>query len=223
MGKIINTPANGILFDLDGTLLDTADDLGNALNYVLNLHGLENCSAEIYRQAASHGSNALLKVGFDKRLVEFDLAILKQQFLDYYQDNICVDTKLFEGVEDLLFELKSRSIPWGIVTNKPQWLTQKLLPYFDCFTGSVVTVSGDTLEHSKPHPAPMRFAAKNLNIACEEIWYVGDAERDMQAANKVAMTSILAKYGYISENDQPQHWNADIEIASPAELIYFLN
>lgn len=222
MGKCINTPPKGILFDLDGTLLDTADDLGSALNHVLQHHGLKHCSAEVYRQAASHGSIALLKIGFGNRLIEFDLENLKQQFLNFYQNHICVDSRLFDGVEKTLNELTDRSIPWGIVTNKPQSLTQKLLPNFDCFKASVINVSGDTLKYSKPHPAPMRFAAKSLNLRCEEIWYVGDAERDMQAANKVAMTSILAKYGYISGNDQPQHWNADIEIASPDELIHFL-
>jgi 2-phosphoglycolate phosphatase len=222
MGKSASNPAKGVLFDLDGTLLDTADDLGNALNHVLIEHGLQPCNAEIYRQAASHGSIALLKVGFGKRLGEFDLIHLRQQFLDYYQNNICVDTRLFSGIEDLLLELKRRLIPWGIVTNKPQSLTEKLLPFFKCLTESKVNVSGDTLKHSKPHPAPMQLAAKSLNIVCEDIWYVGDAERDMQAANQVAMTSILAKYGYISEYDQPQHWNADIEIDTPNELIHLL-
>lgn len=222
MDKNIITPAKGILFDLDGTLLDTADDLGNALNFVLGQHGMEPCSAEIYRQAASHGSNALLKIGFNKQLQQFDLTSLRRQFLEFYQNNICVDTKLFDGVEELLTELKIRQIPWGIVTNKPQWLTEKLLPFFNCLEESVITVSGDTLEHSKPHSAPMRLAAQNLNIACEDIWYIGDAERDMQAANRVAMTSVLANYGYIGIEDKPQHWNADIEIDSPLALINLL-
>lgn len=211
-----------VLFDLDGTLLDTADDLGNALNHVLRSHGQATVNAHTYRKAASHGSIAMLTLGFGSAITQFDMASLRQQFLDYYQANICVDTKLFDGAAALLESLNERSIDWGIVTNKPELLTLKLLPHFSCFDQSKIVVGGDTTAHSKPHPAPMLLAANALTYQCSDILYLGDAERDMQAANNVGMISVLARYGYIAETDQIKDWNADLIIDSPLDLLKYL-
>jgi phosphoglycolate phosphatase len=208
-----------ILFDLDGTLLDTARDLGNALNQVLALHERPECSFSRYRNIASDGSKGLLELGFSDELKNFDFELLRQQFLDFYEQNICVDTTLFAGVENLLENLNQVNIPWGIVTNKPGWLTDLLLPNFAIFEHSQVVISGDTLPQRKPHPLPLIHAAKQLNVEADQAWYVGDAERDIQAANAANMYSVLARYGYIDKQHRTASWNADLEILSAAVLL----
>lgn len=211
-----------ILFDLDGTLLDTARDLGNALNHVLELNELPTCNYDTYRNTASHGVKGLLELGFGDRLKDFNLDVLRQQFLDYYHANICVDTNLFDGVEKLLTELNTRNVPWGIVTNKPGNLTDILLPNFSAFDQCKVVVSGDTLPLRKPDPAPLLHAAKAINIEVNKIWYIGDAQRDIEAANAANMISVIAEYGYISEIDKTEEWQGDICIDKACELIALL-
>lgn len=214
----MNKPS-GLLFDLDGTLLDTARDLGNALNFVLDKHALPLCTYEQYRAVASHGSNGLLNLGFGELLVEYDLNILRKELLDYYYANICVDTIPFDGVDELIDEMNKASLPWGIVTNKPGWLTDSLIPNFEQFNSCKILLSGDSLEQRKPHPEPLLHAANALNKAAEDLWYIGDAERDIQAANAANMTSVLADYGYIAKSDDPDSWSADISIKHASALI----
>lgn len=218
----MNKPS-GLLFDLDGTLLDTARDLGNALNHVLSLYDLPKCEYHQYREVASHGSNGLLNLGFGDQLKEYDLEVLRKQFLDYYYENICVDTVPFEGINDLVREMDRIGMPWGVVTNKPGWLTDVLMPQFAQFENCKIIISGDTLANRKPHPEPLLFAAKALERAPEEIWYVGDAERDIEAANSAKMTSVLANYGYISQTDKTDEWLADLSISLASELLPYLS
>ena len=210
---------SAILFDLDGTLLDTAKDLGNALNQVLRTYERPECPFSRYRNIASDGSKGLLELGFADELKDFDFAILRQQFLDFYQQNICVDTILFAGVEYLLENLNQANIPWGIVTNKPGWLTDLLLPNFAIFEHSQIVISGDTLPQRKPHPLPLIHAARQLDVEVDRTWYVGDAERDIEAANSANMYSVLARYGYIDIQHHTDSWNADLEISYAEELL----
>ncbi|WP_158770258.1 HAD family hydrolase [Paraglaciecola sp. L1A13] len=212
----------GILFDLDGTLLDTARDLGNALNWVLRYHNQPTCEYEVYRNIASDGSQGLLEIGFGSRLLDYDIDTLKAQFLARYEQQICVDTVSFEGVVTLINGLDKANIPWGIVTNKPQWLTELLLPNFAEFDACKVVISGDTLAKRKPHPLPLTHAAEIIDVAPQDIWYIGDAKRDIDAAKAANMTSVVANYGYIGPEHQSHRWNADLYIDHPQILLQHL-
>jgi phosphoglycolate phosphatase len=213
---------NAILFDLDGTLLDTARDLGNALNQILKKLERPTINYEIYRNIASDGAKGMLELGLGEDLKNYDVDVLRQQFLDYYETNICVDTDYFSGVESLLLTLNQKNIPWGIVTNKPEFLTLQLVTSFPLLQNCGVIISGDTLNKRKPHPLPLLHAEEKLALDSPNTWYIGDAERDIQAANAANMHSVIAQYGYISDIQQTNSWNADISIHSPSELLdYF--
>jgi len=208
-----------VLFDLDGTLLDTANDLGEALNYVLAKHGLPLVARKDYRPVASDGAKGLLELGFKEKLAYFDYDQLRAEFLQYYQDNIAKHTCLYSGVSKVLATLSALNIPWGIVTNKPEGLTQILLPNFDELIQSQVMIGGDSLPERKPHPLPLIHACRLLNVIPSNCWYVGDALRDIQAGNNANMLSIVAKWGYIKADDNCYEWGADLLINSPEELL----
>ncbi|MCV2884062.1 HAD-IA family hydrolase [Aestuariibacter sp. AA17] len=212
----------GVLFDLDGTLLDTAPDLGAALNHVLAIHSLPTLAYEDYRNVASHGAAGLLKLGFKELLDDYDPNTLREQFLTYYNDHLCVDTRMFDGIDRLIRALDERNVPWGIVTNKPGWLTDALLPHFEAFTNCKVVISGDTLDERKPHPLPLIHAGETIRLPADKIYYVGDAERDIQAANAAGMISVLAQYGYIRDEDNINDWEANHIVPTVASLIELL-
>jgi 2-phosphoglycolate phosphatase len=212
---------NAILFDLDGTLLDTARDLGNALNQILRGLKRPTIAYDTYRNIASDGAKGMLELGFGEELRNYDFVSLRQQFLDYYEDNICVDTDYFIGVENLLLALNQNNIPWGIVTNKPQFLTLQLVTSFPLLQNCAVIVSGDTLSQRKPHPLPLLHAEAKLKLTSPSTWYIGDAERDIQAANAANMVSVIAQYGYISDMQQTHHWNAHLSIQDPCDLLAY--
>lgn len=216
---------NAVLFDLDGTLLDTAPDLGAALNHVCRLHQRAELPAEQFTPFASHGSRGLLNLVFadDVAADESKLAPLREQFLRYYNDNIAVHTRLFEGIDTVLTTLANAGIKVAIVTNKPEGLTQRLLPNFAAFNPIDVVIGGDTLTVAKPHPEPLLHAARALNVDASCCLYVGDAERDIQAGINAGMATVLAAYGYISDSDQPQRWGADYVIHQPIELLDILS
>ncbi|WP_371378927.1 HAD family hydrolase [Thalassotalea aquiviva] len=212
----------GVLFDLDGTLLDTAKDLGETLNFILQQHDIAPLSFHQYRITAANGVKALLELGFKEQLVELDINNLIQQFFAHYQQNIAHHTKFYDGIEAMLDSLNNSNIPWGIVTNKPGFLTTPLLAQFDIFAHSKTNISGDTLSRRKPHPEPMLLAASELNIPCQQILYLGDAERDMQAGNAVNMTTVVANWGYIDEPEPLAAWQADHIINKPEQLMQFI-
>lgn len=212
---------DAVLFDLDGTLLDTADDLGAALNAVLLAEQRQPVSPEQYTPLASHGSAGLLRFAYGE-LFEQRKDELRRAFLSYYADNIAVHTRLYDGVTGLLQELAARGIQAGIVTNKPQALTQLVLPYFPLLQALPVVVSGDTLAVAKPHPEPLLHAAELLQIPAHRCWYVGDAERDIQAGRAAGMHTVLARYGYIHANDEPDRWGAHASISQPQALLQLL-
>lgn len=212
------TPA-AVLFDLDGTLLDTAKDLGNALNQVLASCERPTIPFTQYRNIASDGAKGMLELGFGDEIKEYDVSQLRQQFLDYYEQNICVDTTLFTGVQNVIESLQECNTPWGIVTNKPGWLTDLLLPHFSAFDKCQIVISGDTLAQRKPHPLPLIHAAQQLNVDPCTCWYVGDAQRDIEAANAANMFSVLARYGYVETHLPIASWNADLEISTADMLL----
>lgn len=211
-----------ILFDLDGTLLDTAPDLGAALNKVLAAEQRPLVTAEEYTPLASHGSAGLLKHAYGIDEFELRKSELRTAFLQAYADSIASGTALYPGVDELLQELQSRSIAVAIVTNKPGKLTEQLLPYYPQLADIAVVVCGDTLTVAKPHPEPLFHAAQHLGVEPSQCWYVGDAERDIQAGKAAGMFTVLAEYGYIHRSEQPHLWQADHHITSPLELLKLL-
>ncbi|RUO36570.1 HAD family hydrolase [Aliidiomarina sanyensis] len=215
----VRTAPQAILFDLDGTLLDTAPDLGFALNEVLKKYQLPIKTAEEYRPYASHGSMGLLQFGFGSSLERFDKHALRQEFLAIYETNVCVHTQLFPHVEETLARLVEKNVRLGIVTNKPTRYTDLVLAEFPALAAIDVVVCGDTLPVSKPDPAPLRFAAEQLGLAPTQCLYVGDAERDITAGRRAQMKTVLATYGYLGEDDRPELWAADYEIQCISELI----
>jgi phosphoglycolate phosphatase len=200
---------NSVLFDLDGTLLQTADDLGAALNHVLDTHGLPQITAEHYTQQASNGSRGLLQLGFGDELKNHDFERLKSQLLQFYADNIAVHTNYFAEVAETLSFLNQRKIPWGIVTNKPQFLTTPLVSHFELLQNCHVVVSGDTVGIAKPDPKPMFHALKHLGTNAAQCLYVGDARRDIEAGKNAGMPTAAALWGYIEAHDHPHSWQAD--------------
>lgn len=209
-----------VLFDLDGTLLDTADDLGAALNAVLAAQQLPLQPAAAYRPLASHGANGLLQLGFGRDVR--DAPQLRADFLAHYQADIARYTKPYEGVGELFDALQQQGVKLAIVTNKPAHLTEQLLPYYPEFSAIEVVVCGDTLRVAKPHPEPLLLAAQQLQVAPQGCWYVGDAERDIRAGHNAGMYTVLAEYGYIHADDRPDSWRAHARIATPLALLGLL-
>lgn len=212
---------NGILFDLDGTLLDTAADLAAALNHVLNLKQLKSLSVEVIRPIISTGVTGLLNLGgiFPKDPL-FPSA--RQKFLDYYRQHICTHTHLFPGVETLINYLLEKKMTWGIVTNKSANLVEALIRKFPLLHNANCIIAGDTLKYSKPHPMPLLHACNCIGCLPKNCIYVGDAKSDIEAANTAGMFSLVALYGFIGDNEDVNHWNASAKISSPLEIIQYL-
>ncbi len=216
------TRIQGVLFDLDGTLADTAPDLAWALNETLHLNGRKPLPFETIRPAVSHGGIALIHLGFGIESDNPDFEPLRQTFLRIYQDNICRQTRLFPGMAEVLDELEQRAIPWGIVTNKPAWLTNPLLAAMKLDRRAASIISSDTTAERKPHPLPMLTACRQLGSEPRETLYIGDAERDIQAAHNAGMPALVALFGYIGEEDRPGEWGAEGMIAAPNNLSAWL-
>lgn len=219
---MIDSKIDVVLFDLDGTLIDTAPDLGYALNYLLQLHGRPPLDQASIRPYASHGSAGLIKLGFGMSVDHPHYPALQQQFLQCYADNIARETRLFTGMEQVLNTLQQRGIPWGIVTNKPAFLTDPLIEALGLTQQASCIVSGDTTQHSKPHPEPLLYAAQLLNTPAPNCLYVGDAERDIIAAQRARMPSVVALYGYLGEHDIPERWQADCMINQADEILQWI-
>ena len=209
-----------VLFDLDGTLADTAPDLANALNHVLTQHDYQALAYDTIRPVVSHGGAALIKLGFGESHPQFDT--LYKELLEHYKSNIANKTTLFAGMAELLHYLQSNHYNWGVVTNKPAWLTQPLMDALQLTDQSVSIVSGDTLSERKPHPAPLLHACEQAGSAADQCIYVGDAERDIEAGNRAGMHTVVALFGYIAQSDTPEKWNADSLISQPQDLIPLL-
>ena len=208
-----------VLFDLDGTLADTALDLGGALNTVLRRHNLPEKSIAEIRPYASHGVAGLLKIGVGMTAEHPDFAAWRQECLEAYSLCYADKTTLFDGVNEMIAELDRRGIKWGIITNKPMRFTDKLIPKLGFIIPPAVVVSGDTCGEPKPSVKPMLYACGQIHANPQHTLYVGDAERDIQAGRNAGMKTVLAEWGYISDEDDTDSWQPDYRIATPIELI----
>lgn len=211
-----------VLFDLDGTLADTAPDLAFALNCVLEEQGREPLSFETIRPVVSHGGIALIKLGFGIDESSSDFQPLRQRLLDIYRTNIARKTRLFDGMSPLLDTLERRGLNWGVVTNKPAWLTEPLLDALGIKMRASSIVSGDTLPQRKPHPAPMLLACEQAGSDAAHCLYVGDAERDIEAGRNAGMRTLVALFGYLGETDFPENWQADGMVDSALDILDWL-
>jgi 2-phosphoglycolate phosphatase len=210
--------AAAILFDLDGTLLDTAPDMIGALNRLRAENGREPVPFDTARAHVSHGALRLVKLGFPD-VDDAALEPLRLRFLELYAGNLADGTCLFPGIDHVLATLEAERLPWGVVTNKPGWLTDPLLDRLGLFTRACCVVSGDTVAERKPHPLPLLHAAQATAVAPGRCVYVGDAERDIVAGRAAGMQTVVAAYGYLSDEDQPLLWNAHGVVERPEQLL----
>lgn len=211
-----------VLFDLDGTLADTAPDLAAALNRTLVHYGRAPLDYEAIRPVVSHGGIALIRLGFGMPPEAPGFAERRRFLLDVYAANLCEGTRLFDGMPEVLARLEDRGLAWGIVTNKPAWLTDPLIAALALDDRAGCVVSGDTCANRKPHPEPVVHACGLLDCAPGTTWYVGDAGRDMQAGRAAGCTTVAAHYGYLHPEDPPDTWDADHRIEHPTQLLDLL-
>jgi phosphoglycolate phosphatase len=218
----LRTRIKAVLFDLDGTLLDTARDMMNALNALRAQENLGPLPYERVRCQVSHGEHALVRLSFGV-LPPPEHEVLWKRLLDLYRLQLARHTRLFEGGDEMLAELERRGVHWGIVTNKPGWLTEPLLVEVNLHTRARAVVSGDTLPERKPHPLPLLHAASLLGVQPGECVYVGDAERDMQAAKAAGMFALVAGFGYLGDDDNADAWFQHGWLNTPLDLLTWLD
>jgi len=211
-----------VLFDLDGTLLDTARDFDDALNRLRAEENLPAIPFETIRAQVSHGGHALVRLGFGTLEPDAHEA-MRMRLLNIYRQQLSKHTRLFAGGEEMLEALEQRGLAWGIVTNKPGWLTDPLLAELKLDARARAVVSGDTLPERKPHPLPLMHAAASMGVAPGECVYVGDAERDMQAAKAAGMFALIAGFGYLGENDRADAWYSHGWLDAPLDLLSWLD
>ncbi len=210
-----------ILFDLDGTLVDTAPDMVRVLADMLAAHGAPALPYPLVRSTVSNGSLGLVRLGFpdadDARQRE-----LQQEYLERYEQEVYRDSLVFPGLTELLDALDAVRRPWGVVTNKPERMTEPLLAALGLIERAACAISGDTLPQRKPDPAPLLLAAEQTGVAPARTVYVGDALRDIEAGRAAGMLTVAAAYGYITADDSPERWQADRIAADTAELTTIL-
>jgi 2-phosphoglycolate phosphatase len=210
-----------ILFDLDGTLLDTAPDMAEALNRLREAEGLERLPYGQIRPLVSHGAPRLIRFAFgDPEGERYET--LRRHFLELYAGALAVHTRPFDGINRVLDAVEGAGLHWGIVTNKPGWLTNPLLVQVGLAERCGCIVSGDTLAERKPHPMPLLHAAGLLGFGPRECVYLGDAERDVQAARNAGMIPLVAGFGYLGDGEDPAAWQAEAIFARPEDLIDWL-
>ncbi len=208
-----------ILFDLDGTLIDTWEDLMLAANVVLKKHGYAELKPDEARLKATDGMIALLQSSMKTDIDKYDKEVLKNEFLDYYSHHMSVKSKLFDGMSELLKACRNKDILWGIVTNKPSFLTNPLIKSFSELKDCAVIVCSDTVKEKKPHPEPLLHALRIINIKPQDVMYVGDHIRDIECGNNANATTIAAAWGYIKQGDDINNWHADFICQNPLEII----
>lgn len=211
-----------VLFDLDGTLLDTAPDLGLALNIQRERHGLPALPQGKIRPYASHGSKGLLSVGFNLTPEHVNFDDMREEYLIIYDEVMTQSPTLFEGMKELLQAIEERGLRWGIVTNKPRRFTVPILKKIGLDGRAACVVCGDDAARAKPFPDTLLKACELTGTRIDECLYVGDAERDIQAGRAAGMRTVISLYGYIDEADKPHEWEADHAIQQPFELLELL-
>ena len=217
-----STKLKAVLFDLDGTFADTAQDLAAALNFVLSQNNKATLSFEEIRPQVSNGGIALIKLGFKIETDHPNFEHYRQQLLDYYEKNIAKFTRPFAGMEQVLTYLEQKNIAWGIVTNKPAWLTDPLMAALSLPSKPHCVISGDTLKTRKPDPEPLLHACKLINCSPEDTIYIGDAKRDIEAGQNANMQTLVALFGYIGEDDKPLSWGATASVEQPHDIIEWI-
>jgi 2-phosphoglycolate phosphatase len=207
-----------MLFDLDGTLADTAPDLAAAANAMRLARGLEALPLDLLRPVASQGARGLLRVAFRKSPDDDGYETLRDEFLQRYEGGLAIHTRLFDGMDAVLDALDERGLVWGIVTNKAARFTDPLAAFLDIARRAGAIVSGDTTPFSKPHPAPLLHAAEVLDLPPSECVYVGDDHRDIIAGRAAGMDTIAAAWGYCAHSE-PTQWEADAVLSHPLDLL----
>jgi len=215
--RLQNGSLRAVLFDLDGTLVDTAPDMVAVLQGLQHDHGLDPMPYALGRSNVSNGALGLLRVAFPAQNVATDDPLVRE-YISRYAGRVCERSALFAGLDELLRRLEEAARPWGVVTNKPAHLTEPLLQQLSLAERSACTVSGDTLRTRKPDPAPLLYACAKAGVAPQEAVYIGDAERDIEAGRRAGITTIAAAYGYITADDDPRRWGADAIARDTAEL-----
>lgn len=211
-----------VLFDLDGTLIDTAPDLAGTLNEMRRRRGLAPVPLAQVRPFVSHGARGMLTSGFGMKTEDPQFQAMREEFLQIYADNICVDSALFPGMDALLEHLEDRDIAWGVVTNKFERLARPLLEALQLSDRAAVIVGGDTCPRPKPYPDPLLHAAAEIAVAPARTLYVGDDARDVTAARAAGMPVVVAAYGYLGDGDPPSLWGADAILDSPQEVLEWI-
>lgn len=211
-----------VLFDLDGTLIDSAPDLGAAADKMRLDRGLPSLPPAHYRPMAGAGARGMLQVAFGMSPQHLEFETMREEFFSNYERCMTHNTYAFDGVAELLGALERRQLPWGVVTNKSQRFTNPLTQSMPLFAGAAVIVSGDTTPHAKPHPAPLLEAAKRLGVDPADCVYVGDDERDIVAGRAAGMRTVAASYGYLGSQLDIAAWQADAEIKFPMALLHLL-
>jgi phosphoglycolate phosphatase len=213
------TPVRLVLFDLDGTLADTAPDLAGAVNRMLLARGREPVPLEALRPLASHGARGLIGRAFGLLPADAGYEALRQEFFREYEAALCEESSLFPAMAETLTALEGDGIRWGIVTNKIARFTEPLVRALGLAERAACIVSGDTTQHAKPHPAPLLHALGQVGSAADEALYVGDDLRDVQAGQAAGIRTVAAAYGYLGDGAPIDAWGADAVIAHPAELL----
>lgn len=211
-----------VLFDLDGTLLDTAPDMAYALNILRRNYHLPELPLETIRPRVGHGGKALLKLGFDIDETHHQYSKMLEEYFTAYDQCLTRSTKLFAGMSNVLEKIEEKNIPWGIITNKPARFTHHLLDALELSKRSACTVCGDTLPQRKPNPAQLIYACNQLDRSPINAIYVGDAAIDMMASKAAGIHSLAALYGYIGADENPQAWEADGYVNSPEEILRWI-
>lgn len=215
-------PIKAVFFDLDGTLFDTAPDLTFSMNQVLKKHGRRPVDDKEFRLSIYAGTNSMVKFAFDIDVDHPEFALIKKEFLDIYSEQSTKRTLFFSGMEEVLSYLNDNNIAWGIVTNKPYWLSEPLINYFGIAEKCRCLVCGDSVKQRKPSPDPLLKACEIVAVAPAFSVYIGDTETDIIAAKAAGMHSVGAVYGYAPKESNPETWNADYLIHSPISIIEWL-
>lgn len=220
MPQLKTRPA-AVFFDLDGTLVDTADDLAAPVNHMREARGLKPLPLEEYRPFASAGSRGLLHIGLGATTDDPDYPALRTEFLNRYEQEIAVHSRLFDGMPELLAWLEANGIRWGVISNKLEYLVRRLVQRLGLGHRVALAYGGDTAPRAKPWPDPLKMALQETGLTARQCVYIGDDLRDIQAAHAVDMPAVAAAYGYGNPNEIPQ-WKADHIVASPQEFLTML-
>ncbi|WP_036594395.1 HAD family hydrolase [Ottowia thiooxydans] len=212
-----------VLFDLDGTLIDSAPDLGLAADEMRVARGLPSLPLAQYRSVAGSGARGMLSVAFGLTPADQEYGVLREEFLNNYERRMTYNTEIFSGVKELLSSLGARGLTWGVVTNKGERFTYPLTATMPLFTGAVTIVCGDTTPHAKPHPAPILEAMRRAGFPPDQCIYVGDDERDIVAGKAAGVGTVAANYGYLGAEADVASWQADAVITHPGDLLTLLS